>query len=94
MGRGRPERQQLGMQIERLDGNMGRGNKMKDRAGRQRRRKGETHSQPKNAKMLAPFLSRLGGLGGSLACLGLSPPTPGSEDSVSLARFLSCMSSD
>lgn len=52
------------MQIERLDGNMGRGNKMKDRARRQRRRKGETHSQPKNAKMLAPFLSRLEGLGG------------------------------
>ena len=66
---------------------------MKDRAGRQRRRKGELDSQPKNAKMLAPFLSRLGGWG-SLACLSLSPPTPGLEDSVNLARFLSCMSSD
>lgn len=63
---------------------------MKGRAGRQRRRKGETESQ----KMLRCWpLSRSGA-----GVLGLpvlvSPDTLGLEDSVSLAQFLSCMSSD
>lgn len=54
---------------------MGRGSKMKGRAGRQRIRKGETDRGPKNAKMLASFLSRSGGRGGVPGLPALVSPT-------------------